>query len=207
MPARNGAWKRFGSVAVTQFQRSVCRKAEKRRGVSKPLAASSPQPSCFRIRRSISWSQKTSISHPGRRLRRRRDGRRRSGRASRPVGRPPRASDGSGRGRVGRLPGRVREALKRRWKESPGKSAKEEAADHAESSAERGRSWRPATFRGRRSEFSRAARSTLSGPEPRRRSGTCRGEASLFPSPSRRHAGPEPAEPPGNCGPGTARGA
>ncbi len=32
MPARNGAWKRFGSVAVTQFQRSVWRKAANWRG-------------------------------------------------------------------------------------------------------------------------------------------------------------------------------
>ncbi len=37
MPARNGDWKRFGSVAVTQFQRSVWRKAANWRGASKPL--------------------------------------------------------------------------------------------------------------------------------------------------------------------------
>ena len=38
MPARNGDWKRFGSVAVTQFQRRVCRKALKWRGGSKRRA-------------------------------------------------------------------------------------------------------------------------------------------------------------------------
>ena len=43
IPARNGAWKRFGSVAVTQFQRSVCRNAANWRGGSKPLAARSAQ--------------------------------------------------------------------------------------------------------------------------------------------------------------------
>jgi hypothetical protein len=37
IPARNGDWNRFGSVAVTQFQRRVCRKAAKRRGGSKPF--------------------------------------------------------------------------------------------------------------------------------------------------------------------------
>ena len=36
MPARNGAWNRFGSVAVTEFQRSVFRNAAKCRGSSKP---------------------------------------------------------------------------------------------------------------------------------------------------------------------------
>ena len=64
MPARNGAWKRFGSVAVTQFQRSVWRKAANCCGGSKPLAARSPHASSSRMRRSSSYSQNTSSAWP-----------------------------------------------------------------------------------------------------------------------------------------------
>ena len=51
IPARNGAWNRFGSVAVVQFQRSVCKNAAKRRGESSPFDARSAQPSSARIHR------------------------------------------------------------------------------------------------------------------------------------------------------------
>ena len=70
-------------------------------------AASSPQPACFRIERSISTSRNTS-RRPGRRdrPRHRRGGRWRIRRAG-----PPRpASGGCRRGRTGRPPGRVRGA-------------------------------------------------------------------------------------------------
>ena len=43
MPARKGDWNRFGSVAVTQFQRSVCRNALKWRRVEAPGAEVAPR--------------------------------------------------------------------------------------------------------------------------------------------------------------------
>ena len=82
MPARNGAWKRFGSVAVTQFQRSVWRNAANWRGASKPLAARS-LPALLLEDAAVELVVPVTprAPGPGRRRRRRRDGPAETGRA------------------------------------------------------------------------------------------------------------------------------
>ena len=52
IPALNGAWNSLVSVAVVQFQRSVCENAANRSVESKPLTARSGLLSSARIQRS-----------------------------------------------------------------------------------------------------------------------------------------------------------
>src|SRR5262245_37873486 len=64
MPARKGDWKSLGSVEVTQFQRKVCKYAEKRSGGSKPCDTKSCHDSPETILASTSFSHSTSSSCP-----------------------------------------------------------------------------------------------------------------------------------------------
>lgn len=92
MPARNGAWKRLASVAVTVFQRSVSRNAAKWRGSSNPRAGRWFQRSSSRMRGQARSPTELRAPHPGRRRRRRRGGRWATRRRARS---PPRQASGA----------------------------------------------------------------------------------------------------------------
>ena len=64
IPARKGAWKRLGSVAVTQPHDSVRKYAANSAGSSKSFLATARQPSSSSIRASSSCSQSTASGWP-----------------------------------------------------------------------------------------------------------------------------------------------